>query len=165
MLSAALMLAFRTIDPLRDAEVCIAFARDLYTCSFGSDALFVAEFGADGLLYLDWLAERIEHFAEGHVLACIAERVVGQVNMVPASDPPDSGYVNTFYVVPEARGTRVGDELHEYVLCTFRNRHAKLLRLRVSPANLRAKRFYEKRGWRDLGAVGERPGHLLQLTL
>jgi GNAT superfamily N-acetyltransferase len=158
-------LTFRTLDPRRDADLCIAFARDLYTVSFGNEARFVAEFGADGRAYVDWLEERVARFPEGHVLACGGEQVVGQISMIPAANPPDSGYVNTFYLVPNARGTGRGDELHSYALKTFRDRGMKLLRLRVVPTNLRGKRFYERRGWRDLGVVGERPGHLLELTL
>jgi ribosomal protein S18 acetylase RimI-like enzyme len=158
-------LRFHTIDLQHDADRCLAFARDAYTCSFGSDALLVQEFGADGRGYVEWLRARIEQFPAGHVLACDGTEVIGQITMIPRQDPPDSGYINLFYLAPSSRGTGHGKELHDYALRVFRDRGARLLRLSVSPTNPRAMRFYRKHGWRDLGLVQGRSVHLFELAL
>jgi len=145
-------LTFRTIDLSRDAQRCIAFSRDAQVCALGNDQRFVAVNGADGQGYLRWLAGRIAQFPRGHVHAFRGDEIVGQIELiVPAAFAPASGYVNLFYLVPEQRGARLGDALHDYTLELAREHGARVLRLTVAQRNHPAWRFYERHGWHNLG--------------
>lgn len=139
-------LTFRTIDLARDAETAVAFRRDSYACSFGSDERFgeVAE-------YLDWLRERVARHPTGHVHVWQGQVIVGQMEMLVHASTPPRGYVNLFYLVPEARGRGLGDVLHEHCLQLLHAGGARTARLSVSPSNVRALAYYRKHGWRDLG--------------
>jgi GNAT superfamily N-acetyltransferase len=53
-----------------------------------------------------------------------------------------------FFVVPEWWGSGVADVLHDAVLQTLRERGDSVGRLWVLEENHRARRFYERRGWR-----------------
>jgi GNAT superfamily N-acetyltransferase len=53
-----------------------------------------------------------------------------------------------FFLVPEWWGSGVADVLHEAALDTLRQRGDSICRLWVLEANHRARRFYERRGWR-----------------
>jgi ribosomal protein S18 acetylase RimI-like enzyme len=159
-------LTFRTIDLARDAQRCIAFSRDAQRCSFGHDQRFVAENGADGDGYVRWLEARIAQFPVGHVHAFRGDELVGQVELiVPAAYAPASGYVNLFYLVPEARGLGLGGALHDHALGVARQHGARVLRLMVTASNERAWRFYTRHGWADLGLQAERGAHLCELVL
>jgi ribosomal protein S18 acetylase RimI-like enzyme len=142
-------LQFRPIDVERDGALSVAFRRDSYVCSFGSDALFVEENGADGRGYLEWLRDRVIHFPDGHVHAWRGPDIVGQIEMVIG---PTSGYINLFYLRPDARGQGLGEQLHAYAVALLQRRGVRVAGLSVSPTNDRALRYYERHGWRDLGA-------------
>jgi GNAT superfamily N-acetyltransferase len=58
-------------------------------------------------------------------------------------------WLQGFYVLPEYWGTGVADELHEAALAAQPD--CPELRLWVLEENHRARRFYEKRGWRPNG--------------
>ena len=148
-----LELEFRPIDLVEHARLCVAFRRDTYACGFGERAepRFVAENGPNGEQYLAWLRQRLEGFPEGHVHAWHDGRIVGQLEMIAQQkNAPDCGYVNLFYLVPEARGAGFGDGLHDYAVALATLYGSQRLRLSVSPSNARALRYYAKHGWRPL---------------
>ena len=58
-------------------------------------------------------------------------------------------WLHGFYVLPEHWGTGVADELHDAALAEQRD--CAELRLWVLEANARARRFYERHGWRPNG--------------
>lgn len=149
-----LELEFRPIDLAERAELCVAFRRDTYVCGFGAAAgqRFTSENGANGEQYLSWLTQRLEGFPEGHVHAWHDGRVVGQLEMIAQQkNAPSCGYVNLFYLVPEARGSGFGAQLNDYAVALATLYGSDRLRLSVSPSNARALRFYAKHGWRSLG--------------
>jgi GNAT superfamily N-acetyltransferase len=61
------------------------------------------------------------------------------------------GYVNLFYLVPEVRGTGLGDQLHQYFVDYMRAEGAWIARLRVTASNRRAMAYYTAHGWSDMG--------------
>lgn len=147
-------LELRPIDLERTAALCVAFRRDTYACGFGerAEARFDEENGPNGEQYLSWLAQRLEGFPEGHVHAWHDGRIVGQIEMIAQQkNAPTCGYVNLFYLVPEARGSGLGTQLHDYAVALATLYGSDRMRLSVSPTNARAMRFYEKHGWRSLG--------------
>ena len=138
-------LSFRTIDLARDAQTAVAFRRDSYLCSFGTDEAFAAE------SYLPWLRERISRQPLGQVHVWSGQAIVGQLEMIVQAHSPPSGYVNLFYLAAEWRGLGMGVALHEYVVEFMRRGGAALASLSVSPTNARALAYYRKQGWRDRG--------------
>ncbi len=158
-------LKFRPIDLTRDADLCIDFRRDSFVCSFGTDDAFIKESGHDGAGYIDWLREHIEEFPEGCVHVWDRENIVGQMEM-SFLDDPRIGYINLFYLIPEARGGGAGDQLHDYALQVFRKLNKTKLQLSVSPTNKRAVAYYIKHGWEDLGPRSEhKEVNLMELAL
>jgi ribosomal protein S18 acetylase RimI-like enzyme len=139
-------LRFTAIDLSRNADVAVAFRRDSYLCSFGSDDAFGIEDD-----YLGWLRDRVARQPLGHVHVWDGPKLIGQLEMLIQTTTPVRGYVNLFYLVPEARGLGFGKDLHSYFVQFMRAGGACLARLSVSPSNARALTYYVKHGWRDLG--------------
>ena len=158
-------LRFSPIDLARDSDLCVEFRRDSYASSFeNGGGIFDAENGEDGADYLSWLAERITEFPEGCVHAYLGDRIVGQLEARIRN--PELGYVNLFYLVPDCRGTSLGEELHKYLELTMRSRSIKRVQLTVGTGNARAMAYYTKHGWKSLGFKdpGERV-YLMELGL
>jgi GNAT superfamily N-acetyltransferase len=79
----------------------------------------------------------------GTTLVCEHEgRVVGVAGV-------ERCWLHGLYVLPEHWGTGVADELHAAALAEQRD--CAELRLWVLEANARARRFYERHGWRPNG--------------
>jgi GNAT superfamily N-acetyltransferase len=60
-------------------------------------------------------------------------------------------WLEGLYVVPEQWGTGVADDLHGWALDEVRRLGSSGCHLWVLEANARARRFYERRGWRENG--------------
>ncbi|HEY3081746.1 MAG TPA: GNAT family N-acetyltransferase [Chloroflexota bacterium] len=88
-----------------------------------------------------WVAER-------------AGRLVGLCNTAPARDgAPGTAELLSIYLEPDAVGTGVGAALMRHALADLRARGYRAAILWVLDANARARRFYEKGGWRPDGAA------------
>jgi putative acetyltransferase len=61
------------------------------------------------------------------------------------------GWLDGLYVVPERWGTGLADELHGRALELVRDLGSASCKLWVLEDNLRARRFYERRGWLENG--------------
>jgi ribosomal protein S18 acetylase RimI-like enzyme len=139
-------LSFRTIELERDAETAVAFRRDSYLCSFGTDEAF-----GGVAAYLAWLRDRIARQPLGQVHVWRGQQIVGQLEMVVQATTPPRGYINLFYLAPEWRGRGLSAALHQYALEFMRDGGASQVRLSVSPSNARALAYYRKYAWRGLG--------------
>jgi GNAT superfamily N-acetyltransferase len=87
-------------------------------------------------------------------------------------DPEGRGFAATrdewldgLYVRPEFWGTGVAGELHDRAVAAVRAAGCETARLWVLQANVRARRFYERRGWAPDGSsrVVEYPPHPLDV--
>ena len=80
--------------------------------------------------------------------------IVAEANGKPAGA---AGYradwLDGLYVVPDHWGRGVGSQLHERVLDRLRERGSPQCHLWVLEENDRARRFYERRGWRLNGTT------------
>ena len=61
------------------------------------------------------------------------------------------GWLEAMYVRPRAWGTGLADRLHAAAVAELERRDADRARLWVLEGNERARRFYERRGWRPDG--------------
>jgi len=79
-----------------------------------------------------------------------------------AVDPP---WLDALYVRPESWGTGIAARLHDEAVEVLRAAGVERARLWVLEANVRARRFYERRGWRSDGTtrVVPFPPHPLDL--
>jgi ribosomal protein S18 acetylase RimI-like enzyme len=135
-------LTFRTIDPGADRSIVISSYRQTHRASFGDD-----EKSCSVKSYLPWLRSRVEEFPDGHLLAFLGKRFVGQMELqVPFGLA--EGYVNLVYVVPNFRGTGVGRAMHNRAEEYFRSWQAERSELDVSATNARAVGFYRHLGYR-----------------
>lgn len=161
-----MIINFISIDLARHAELCLQFRRDSYRCSFpDGEQRFHRENGIDGQGYLNWLQERIAELPQGCVHVVQNQRIVGQLEM-RLRQKVRMGYVNLFYLIPEVRGTGLGDELQSYVIQVFQELAVDKVQLSVSPTNDRAMAYYRKHGWRDLGLRSDSSQvHLMELTI
>jgi ribosomal protein S18 acetylase RimI-like enzyme len=161
----ATSLAFRPIDLDRYGDQCVEFRRDSFICSFGTDDAFFEQNGPDGERYIAWLSEHLAELPESCVHVWKSDTIVGQMEM-HVRDDPGVGYINLFYLIPSARGSGAGDQLHDYALRLFRKLNVTKLQLSVSTTNRRAVAYYRKHGWRDLGPRPDHEDvHLMELTV
>lgn len=133
-------LTFRTIDPEADRSLVVAAYRDTHRASFGDDRTCSTK------TYIPWLRSRVEEFPDGHVLAFLGKRCVGQMELqVPYG--LTIGYVNLYYVTPSFRGKGFGRLLHGRAEEYFRSWQADRIELDVSATNTRAVGFYRHLGY------------------
>jgi ribosomal protein S18 acetylase RimI-like enzyme len=139
------VLVYRRIDPAADAELAYANYRDACIASYGDAARCINQSS-----YVRWLAQRVDEFPDGHVLAMLASHgnaIVGQLELqVPYG--LRVGYVNLFHVTRDWRRFGFGRRLHqEFAECYFRSWEADTIELHVSPTNHAATQFYRSLGY------------------
>jgi GNAT superfamily N-acetyltransferase len=86
----------------------------------------------------------------------VAERAGTIVGLAVCTCEAATGELRDLYVVPEEWGTGVAAALHNTALEWMRNRAAKAI-LWVGEANARARRFYERQGWKADGETRDSP--------
>jgi ribosomal protein S18 acetylase RimI-like enzyme len=146
-------LSFRPFNADRDSEQVTSFARDIFLCTFGNDRLFERKFGPDGEHYVPWLKRRREA-----MLAYEEDTPVGMVVLGNYKPVPTVGCVIHYYLVEQARGRSLGDELDTFACQSLRAKGFTHARLAVSLSNIRAVHFYRRRGWSDAGPHSRMPG-------
>jgi ribosomal protein S18 acetylase RimI-like enzyme len=145
---AAPTLSYRTIDPDADADFAIRAYLDACRASYGNEESFLGR-----PRHLEWLRSRVEEFPDGHLLALLDGRPVGQMELqVPYGLP--EGYVNLYYVIPELRGCGFGRRMHDHAVLYFRSWDATRVELHVSDSNERAMGFYRSLGYRAVRREG-----------
>ncbi len=91
-------------------------------------------------------------------VAAVAEPRTRTLIAVGSEEPAGAacvseGWLDGLYVVPELWGTGLADELHGRALDLVWALGAASCNLWVLEDNIRARRFYERRGWRENGAT------------
>lgn len=99
-----------------------------------------------------------EQLADPDFAFRLAERdggLVGYVkcgpNELPLDDPEGAWELHQLYVAEEAKGEGVGDALMNWALAEAKCRGFDTMALSVFVDNHRARRFYEKRGFAEVG--------------
>ena len=92
------------------------------------------------------------------VVAEAGGTIVGQVTVVPAAraarpvEEPGLGHLRNLYVDRSQWGSGLATKLMRAALEDARSRGFRELRLFVAEGQARARRFYEREGWRAVGA-------------
>jgi tRNA dimethylallyltransferase len=89
-----------------------------------------------------------EALADPTAHVTVAENASGIVGVASAR----AGWLDGLYVVPERWGDGLADRLHDAALRALLAEGARSARLWVLEDNVRARRFYERRGWRRDGS-------------
>jgi GNAT superfamily N-acetyltransferase len=89
-------------------------------------------------------------------VAAVAEPRTRTLIAVSSEEPAGAacvseGWLDGLYVVPELWGTGLADELHGRALDLVGALGSASCKLWVLEDNIRARRFYERRGWRENG--------------
>jgi ribosomal protein S18 acetylase RimI-like enzyme len=145
----------RPIDRDRDRDHVIAYARDVFTISFGSIAKFVEEFGPDASGLLPWIADRQAVHPSNAALALFDGAPAGMVVIGSWVEDAAVGYVYHYYLEPHLRGRGLAARLDEYAASVLTLQGHRTARLSVARSNHRALGFYRKQGWTE---AGPRPG-------
>ncbi len=151
------------IDLARHLETCRAFHRGMLVESFGGVEGFEADLGH---AYEAQLRERCARMPEGNAHLWHGGEIVGQTEMRLLDEEAGVGYVNLFYLVPQARGLGLGRVLHQHAAAVLTARGMRLMRLSVSVRNEAAIAFYRALGWRAVGMRPNRePMHVMEYRL
>lgn len=137
---------------VRRATVADAVAiADVHTRSW--QAAYTHVFGQEKLAGIDAGRRRAawERAIEGGAVVLVAEvdeRVVGFASVGPSRDPPGAGELYAIYVLADAWGTGAGTALMAAAVAALRDSGDAEAILWVLEDNPRARRFYEREGWR-----------------
>jgi GNAT superfamily N-acetyltransferase len=116
------------------------------------------------------LATEIEHLratlADDNVCCLVAEDdggVIGQITLIPAVRAPHPvdeaslAHLSNLFVRRDHWGGGLARDLHRAALAAARERGFTELRLFVATGQARARRFYEREGWRPAGEPFDDP--------
>lgn len=169
------MTATLRTPTLADAEAIAALMADCFTATFGHlyDPADLASF-LDGLTLERWRAE-IADPAFAFLLAEEDGAAVGFAKLGPHSLPvtPTGPMIELrqLYLTAGQQGSGLAARMMDWVIATARARGAGELFLSVYVDNARARRFYERYGFAEVGLytfmVGNHPDedHLMRLQL
>jgi ribosomal protein S18 acetylase RimI-like enzyme len=156
---------YRTATPA-DAEAVSRFLIFSFTDTFGhlyppeDLAAFLSGWTPDGYRV------ELENEAYGFRLAETAEGVRALGKIGPATIPFDAGgrratELRQLYVAPELKGAGVADTLMEWLLGEALGRGFEDIYLSVFVDNARARRFYERHGFVEVGTYAFRVGNVV----
>ncbi|MGY0216167.1 GNAT family N-acetyltransferase [Endozoicomonadaceae bacterium StTr2] len=153
-------IEFIPVDLSQSLALCMQFRKDAWVASFGTEQGFSEQ------ETLNWFHRLISNHPAGFLHLRWQGRIIGQVEFqsgIETSDGLRTGYINLFYLVPEVRGTGLGQQLHDKVLKQIQADRCDGAMLRYIPGNLRAERFYLKNGWYPVGEPEAKRGQLMRL--
>jgi len=159
--------AARPTDARAIAEVSVASRRWSYRDVLADSDLLTLSVEATAADFAEGLAQPSPGSAV--FVAELAGRVVGYAYLVPSpeADVPAGGSseLGSIYVTEEVAGTGVAPALMDAAVEHARAAGHDLLTLWVRPENGRARRFYEKYGFRPDGGERSRPHDLLAIEM
>ena len=145
-------LWFRPLDFKTEADFYYESRKEAWETIHGTLKGFNGRgFLADAKAHSDYDARSVMVAMQGSKLAGIL-----QLDLRRDADKAIGG-IPFFYMMPDARAKGLGIQLLGQAVSTYRPLGRQHLRLRCAPENERARRFYERYGFRK---VGEEPGGL-----
>jgi len=132
------------------AEVHVRTWQEAYRHAFPAEVLETLDVDERELLWTDLLGR-----PEPAWVAEDGGRVVGFANAGPSRTEEDVAELYAIYVLPEAWGGGAGRQLMAAVISWFLTEEYTTAMLWVLEDNPRARRFYEREGWRHDGGRTE----------
>ncbi|MGF1770299.1 GNAT family N-acetyltransferase [Enterovibrio makurazakiensis] len=152
-------VVFTPVDLESSVSTCIAFRKDAWIISHGTEEGFSKEEA------VRWFRSIKEESPFGFLHIWYEGIVVGQLEFmsnIKTSDNQKAGYVNLFYLTPEYRGIGLGQIIHDYVINELIKAKCIGAMLRYIPGNARAENFYLKNGWYKSGDAEPKRGQLMR---
>lgn len=152
------MIDYRTAQP-QDGPALGAMATRCFMETFGhlytssdADAFLAATFGPGGL------PAQIGDPAYAIRIALDGETIVGFCKLgactLPAPAPRDALELKQLYILADWQGANVAAALMDWTIATARARGVRAIALSVYVDNIRARRFYARRGFVEIGKAG-----------
>ncbi len=140
------MIVFKEIDFKKHIDYCLRFREDSFEISFPNCHNWKKTW--DPGKYTHWIQDHAKQFPHGAVHLWKNDCLIGQLEFSYSSE---IGHIFLYYLTPENRGRGYGYIAHNHAIRTMKEYGCKKATLRVSPTNIRAIRFYNSLGWKDLG--------------
>ena len=156
-------IKFLPINTTRDLERAVEFRRAGFIAAFGDANDFDVADGNGAHQYRELMLRRCDIQPLMHVHMWKNEQIIGQIEAHPLTKNPLVGYVNFYFLLPEFRGTGLGQLLDEYMTEVFNNVGCTIMQLRATPSNQRALKYYQKLGY-TVEKDPEAPETMLLLT-
>ncbi len=139
-------LIFRRMKLVDHLETCVRFRLDSYIASFPGSEDWQSHW--DEQAYRAALTVHASRFPDGLWHVWQGDEIVGQLEFAYFSE---AAHVNLYYLTEQMRGRGYGDALHTHVLSVLYEKGCSTATLRVAPENVRARKYYERLGWKDAG--------------
>ena len=151
-------LNYTPVNLTQELDTCLKFRKSAWDVSFGSSDDFSEEDT------INWFNKLAVKSPSGFFLVRYKEEIIGQVELKfsgGSPNEPNIGYVYLFYLIPEYRGSGVGQRIHDYTLDLLVKNGCQGAMLRYIPGNARAEKFYLRNGWFKSGDVDLKRGQLM----
>lgn len=163
--SLVVNLSIKPIQLDLHRDTCVYFREDSFVVSFGDAKKFYEEDGKGAERYIDWLKAKISRDPFSAVHVWRGDSIIGQIEMGRLRRDPSCGYVFLYYLAPSERGRGLGKLLDDHAIEYFKSQQHQRAQLSVSPQNIPAISFYEKRGWKNTREREDHPGVFLMEKL
>jgi hypothetical protein len=151
-------LTFRPLDLSKHADLALKFVVETHICSFGNADRFYRDCEPDGRKYIEHIRKKLAKDPMAIVHVWRGQQIIGQLETGVYKFDHKCGYVNLYYLVPEARGVGgYSAALDAYAVQVLRAKGFRQILLTVSPSNARAVRYYSRMGWQLLGPRTDAP--------
>ena len=151
-------LRFQPVNLEAHSSICLAFERDMNRISSGATAS--ADDEQRGALFLEKIAFKLADDAQSCLHVWHENTIVGQLHLGRFFEEP-VGYIHFLYLAPEFRGLGWAPQFDDYACQHFVERNFLSARLSVDASNGRARRFYRRQNWREIGARPDNPTRLM----
>jgi ribosomal protein S18 acetylase RimI-like enzyme len=140
-------LEIHAADPKQDMEYILACGRNAWRAVYGSDQNYNPDFFRSNTESI------LRHRPDNVYIARICGNYAGIAILDSrVREEPATGHISLLYLEAPFRGSGYGTQLIAYAEAVCRGRGCRQMRLYVSKSNRRARRFYEKNGYRRFGA-------------
>lgn len=145
-------MEFIAVNLATELATCLAFRRDAYVLSYGSDDHF------NPSETQQWFEKLATHNPQDFLHICLADKTIGQLEFkstILGDDGIKRGYLNLLYLLPEFRGKGYGKYLLDFIFSIFKTDGCQEANLRYLPFNHAAAGFYKKNAWQESGPLTE----------
>lgn len=148
-------IRFLPLDPGKRSSDYLKAYREAWISAHGSDEGF-------SKVYLQTAVNRARMDPHSVVEAYVGRKSCGFVELAPEAKPlPYTGHIAFLALKPEYRRKGLGVQLIGYAVKYYRDKGCSALSLRVAQENERARQFYEKYGFEQIGLDSGATGKLI----